>query len=113
LHPASAAETETPRKGLRLIADNVVLAEEIRHTPGIENLLAERLSDTDFFVKTVDRGKIKQELIRAGFPAEDLAGYVKGERVDFAVRAITASGVAFLFSSLPATGGRRLLRQGG
>ncbi len=84
-------------KGLRLTADHVVLAEEIRHAPGIGDLLAERLSDTAFYVRTVDRGRIKQELIRAGFPAEDLAGYAPGERVDFAVRATTASGADFAF----------------
>ena len=44
-----------------------------------------------------DRGRIKQALIKAGFPAEDLAGYVKGERVDFAVRATTSSGNRFSF----------------
>jgi DNA excision repair protein ERCC-3 len=100
-------------KGLRLIADNVVLAEEIRHTPGIVNLLAERLSDTDFFVKTIHRGKIKQGLIRAGFPAEDFAGYAPGERVDFAVRVMTASGADFSFRPYQRQAADAFYAQGG
>ena len=88
---------ERHEKGLLLSADSHILAEEIRHTPGIRDFLAERISETGFFVKTVDRGRIKQELIKAGFPAEDLAGYVAGARVDFGVRAETSSGIPFSF----------------
>jgi len=84
-------------KGLLLSADSDVLAEEIVHTPAIGDLLSERISKTEFHVKAIHRGKIKQELIKAGFPAEDLAGYVKGERVDFAVRTTTSSGLSFSF----------------
>ena len=82
---------------LILSADSHVLAEEIYHTPAIKDLLAERISETEFCVNTFYRGKIKQELIKAGFPAEDLAGYVAGEKVDFAVRDRTVSGFKFSF----------------
>ncbi|MCG6879152.1 MAG: helicase-associated domain-containing protein [Deltaproteobacteria bacterium] len=84
-------------KGLLLSADSDALAEEIAHTPAIGELLQHRLSETEFQIRVLDRGKIKQELIKAGFPAEDLAGYVEGERIDFAVRATTSSGAAFSF----------------
>ena len=84
-------------RGLELSADSETLAEEIVHTPAIGDLLAERISKTEFHIRAVDRGKIKQALIKAGFPAEDLAGYVKGERVDFSVRTTTSSGAGFSF----------------
>ena len=84
-------------KGLRLSADSEPLAEEIVHTPTIGELLAERISKTEFHIRAADRGRIKQALIKAGFPAEDLAGYVKGEQVNFAVRAATLSGKPFSF----------------
>ena len=84
-------------KGLELSADSETLAEEIAHTPHIKVLLTGRISKTEFQIRTVDRGKIKQALIKAGFPAEDLAGYVKGEQVHFAVRTATAGGAPFSF----------------
>ncbi len=84
-------------KGLLLSADSEPLAEEIVHTPTIGDLLAERISKTEFHIRAADRGRIKQALIKAGFPAEDLAGYVKGEQVNFAVRTATLSGTPFSF----------------
>ncbi len=84
-------------KGLLLTADSEPLAEEIVHTPTIGDLLADRISKTEFHIRVADRGRIKQALIKAGFPAEDLAGYIKGERVNFAVRAATLSGTPFSF----------------
>ena len=84
-------------EGLLLYADSELLAEEIVHTPDIKDLLVERISKTEFHIKAAHRGKIKQALIKAGFPAEDLAGYVKGERVNFAVRPATLSGALFSF----------------
>jgi DNA excision repair protein ERCC-3 len=84
-------------KRLLLAADSELLAEEIVHTPDIKDLLVERISKTEFHIKAAHRGKIKQALIKAGFPAEDLAGYVKGERVNFAVRPATLSGALFSF----------------
>ncbi|MCP4574749.1 MAG: DEAD/DEAH box helicase [Deltaproteobacteria bacterium] len=84
-------------KGLLLTADSEPLAEEIVHTPTIGDLLADRISKTEFLIRVADRGRIKQALIKAGFPAEDLAGYIKGERVNFAVRAATLSGMPFSF----------------
>ncbi|MCF8127523.1 MAG: helicase-associated domain-containing protein [Deltaproteobacteria bacterium] len=84
-------------KGLLLSADSDALAEEIAHTPAIGGLLKSRISKTEFQISAFDRGKIKQELIKAGFPAEDLAGYVQGARVDFAVCTQTSSGIPFSF----------------
>jgi DNA excision repair protein ERCC-3 len=83
--------------GLLLCADSEVLAEEIAHTPPIGELLRSRISETAFQISVFDRGKIKQELIKAGFPAEDLAGYVEGHRIDFAVRTTTSAGTPFSF----------------
>ncbi len=82
-------------KGLILSADKETLAEEIVHNKLCIDLLSDRLSATEFLIKPADRGKIKQALIKVGFPAEDLAGYIEGERANFAVRKITLSGEPF------------------
>ncbi len=84
-------------KGLLLSADCATLAEEMVHTPAIGDLLGKRISETGFLVKAADRGKIKQALIKIGYPAEDLAGYVRGELVSFSLRTDTLSGTPFSF----------------
>ena len=84
-------------RGLVLSADTEPLAEEIAHSKSASGLLADRLSETEFLIKSADRGKIKQVLIKIGYPAEDLAGYIKGEQVRFSVLDVTQAGEKFMF----------------
>ena len=79
-------------RGLILCADTKPLAEEIAHSKTVEGLLSVRLSGTEFRIHPLNRGKIKQALIKIGYPAEDLAGYTQGAPVRFAVRDTTRAG---------------------
>jgi len=83
--------------GLQLSADSDPLAEEICHTPAVQDLLGKRISGTQFLIRAADRGRIKQALIKAGFPAEDLAGYIEGMPVHFSVRPTARTGAPFAF----------------
>ena len=68
-----------PAHGLVLHAvDRAVLVEVLRsrRTAG---LLGERLGPEDVVVHPSQRGHLKQVLVKLGWPAEDLAGYVNGE----------------------------------
>jgi len=56
-----------------------------------------RLSGTEFCIHPLNRGKIKQALIKIGYPAEDLAGYTQGAPVRFSVRDTTRVGAKFRF----------------
>ncbi|QFG70327.1 DNA repair helicase XPB [Ornithinimicrobium pratense] len=58
--------------------DRAVLAEVLRHKK-IKPLTAERVDEDTVVVHPSERGHLKQELLKAGWPAEDLAGYVDGE----------------------------------
>ena len=49
-------------------------------------LLGARLSAADVVVHPSERGRLKQVLIKLGWPAEDLAGYVDGEAHPIALR---------------------------
>lgn len=80
---------------LLLTTDDPPLAEEIARNRHIEPFLAARLSATEFRVSPLHRGRIKQALIRIGYPAEDLAGYMAGEFVTQAMRSTTAAGLPF------------------
>jgi DNA excision repair protein ERCC-3 len=84
-------------RGLILETDNVFLAEELDHNKAIKPLLADRLSENEFLIKPVNRGKIKQNLIKIGYPADDLAGYKTGESFEFNIRDSCLSGVSFQF----------------
>ena len=64
---------------LHLVASDAPLAEELSRVRQIAPLLAERLAPDTFRVRAEDRGRLKQALVQAGFPAEDLAGYTAGE----------------------------------
>ena len=84
-------------RGLVLSADTEPLAEEIAHSKQAVGFLSARVSKTEFLIRPADRGKIKQALIKIGYPAEDLAGYIKGERINFSVLETTRAGEKFMF----------------
>lgn len=68
-----------PAHGLVLISsDPAVLAEIVRHKK-IKPMLGERIDADTFTVHPSERGRIKQELLKVGWPAADTAGYVDGE----------------------------------
>ena len=76
-------------------ASDEILAEELAHGKLLAPLLADRLSPTLFRIRQADRGRIKQALIKAGFPAEDVAGYATGESLAVAFRSFTRLGAHF------------------
>jgi DNA excision repair protein ERCC-3 len=68
-----------PTHGLTLhTIDRPVLEEVLRHKR-IQPLLGVRIDDLTVAVHPSERGHLKQELLKVGWPAEDLAGYVNGE----------------------------------
>ena len=81
--------------GLVLLAADPPLAEEISRNKHVAPLLASRLSPVAFRVAPAFRGRIKQALVKIGFPAEDLAGYRDGESLPIGLRPLATSGAAF------------------
>ncbi len=68
-----------PTHGLVLhTTDPPVLAEVMRHKR-IRPMLRERIDELTVAVQPFARGHLKQELVKVGWPAEDLAGFVDGE----------------------------------
>jgi len=58
--------------------DRAVLTEVLRHKR-IKPLIGDRVDDDTVVVHPSERGHLKQELLKVGWPAEDEAGYVDGE----------------------------------
>ena len=68
-----------PAHGLVLESrDAAVLAEIQRHRK-IKPMLGEQIDADTVIVHPSERGRLKQELLKVGWPAEDEAGYVDGE----------------------------------
>lgn len=69
-----------PVHGLVLQALDPTVLEEVLRSRKITPLLGARIDETTVFVHPSERGHLKQALVRLGWPAEDVAGYVDGER---------------------------------
>ncbi|GAA1263174.1 DNA repair helicase XPB [Saccharothrix xinjiangensis] len=68
-----------PAHGLTLASlDRAVLEEVLRHKK-VKPMLGARIDDDTVIVHPSERGRLKQLLLKIGWPAEDLAGYVDGE----------------------------------
>jgi len=68
-----------PVHGLVLHALDRAVLEEVLRSRRTAGLVGERLDATDVVVHPSERGHLKQVLLKLGWPAEDLAGYVDGE----------------------------------
>nr|WP_260152966.1 DNA repair helicase XPB [Hoyosella altamirensis] len=68
-----------PAHGLTLVSlDRAVLTEVLRHKK-IAPMLGAKVDDDTVIVHPSERGRLKQMLLKIGWPADDLAGYVDGE----------------------------------
>ncbi|MFW0795958.1 DNA repair helicase XPB [Gordonia sp. CPCC 205515] len=68
-----------PAHGLTLVSLDRAVLEEIMRNKKVAPMLGARLDDDTVVVHPSERGHLKQILLKVGWPAEDLAGYVDGE----------------------------------
>src|SRR6201747_745885 len=68
-----------PVHGLVLISLDRAVLEEVLRQKKIAPMLGERVDPDTVLVHPSERGRLKQALLKVGWPAEDLAGYVDGE----------------------------------
>ena len=81
---------------LRLITQDQPLLEELARQRGVRDYLGDRLDATSFAIDDTHRGVLKQALIAVGYPAEDLAGYTQGAKLQLALRSQMQSGGPFV-----------------
>ncbi len=67
-----------PQHGLVLRSDDELILTEVSHAKKVGALLGARIDPLTAVVHGSARGELKQLLLKAGWPAEDLAGYVDG-----------------------------------
>ncbi|GGM33430.1 helicase [Micromonospora sonchi] len=68
-----------PAHGLVLRALDRVVLVEVAKSKKLAGMLGAKLDDDTIAVHPSERGRLKQALLKLGWPAEDLAGYVDGE----------------------------------
>jgi DNA excision repair protein ERCC-3 len=71
--------TNDPAHGLVMVSRDRAVLEEVLRNKKIAPMLGSRLDDDTVVVHPSERGRLKQALVKIGWPAEDLAGYVDGE----------------------------------
>lgn len=71
--------TSHPTHGLLLHALDAPVLAEVMRSKRTQGLLGEKIDDDTVIVHPSERGHLKQVLVKLGWPAEDLAGYVDGE----------------------------------
>jgi DNA excision repair protein ERCC-3 len=68
-----------PAHGLVMSTTDRAVLEEILRNKKIAPMLGDRIDDDTVIVHPSERGRLKQALVKVGWPAEDQAGYVDGE----------------------------------
>jgi DNA excision repair protein ERCC-3 len=81
--------------GLVLVASDPALLEEVLRARQVAPLVGRRLGPERVMVDRLGRGRLKQALIKVGWPAADLAGYAPGAPLDIALRTVTTDGEEF------------------
>jgi DNA excision repair protein ERCC-3 len=68
-----------PVHGLVLTTSDRAVLEEVIRSKRVAPMLGVRIDDDTVVVHPSERGRLKQALLKIGWPAEDLAGYVDGQ----------------------------------
>ena len=91
--PAITQISSMPAELLLTSSDKTVMA-EIGAAKPLEKYLTR--NDLGFSLRLIDRGSVKRELIRLGWPVQDEAPFVKGEPLEIRLNEFCASGQPFV-----------------
>lgn len=78
-----------------LISDDKTALEKILANAAVRPYIEKALSPNELLIVPGTRGRIKQALIKIGFPVDDIAGYVTGDPLPFKFRTRTLGGHPF------------------
>jgi len=70
---------------------------EITHQKTIQPLIDRKIDVLTLYIKPESRGRLKQALLKLGYPVEDIAGYVDGDSYNIELRDVTLQGESFNF----------------
>ncbi len=98
---------------LRLTCADVALLAELAELPTLGSLVtADATRPGELQLAAADRGAVKQVLVRHGYPVDDRAGYVAGDRLELHLRTVDARGRPFALRSYQAAAAAAFHRGG-
>jgi DNA excision repair protein ERCC-3 len=80
---------------LLLRSDDQALISEIVNHRRLKKFLLEKVDASTLIIDPAQRGLLKHALVNFGYPAEDLAGYDQGARLEFSLLDVTETGQSF------------------
>jgi len=72
-----------------------LIMEEIFHNRLLQPFIKKKLNYKTLLIDEFHRGRLKQALIKIGYPVDDLAGYVSGDPLDIKLRTVAKGGAPF------------------
>lgn len=91
----SGITLESIPDSIYLVSEDISLVQELLSRKSIVPYITRQISPNSIQVKSIYRGRLKQSLIKIGYPVEDRVGYLKGEPLDFSLREVTLEGKPF------------------
>ena len=80
---------------LRLSVSDDATARALESDEDVGAMIGKKAGSLTFHVDLAERGRLKQALIHAGYPAQDRAGFLDGDFLDIRFRRIARSGKTF------------------
>jgi DNA excision repair protein ERCC-3 len=96
---------------LLLVAEDTAILAEIGAAKSLAKLL--RSCGEGFRLRLTDRGSVKRELIRMGWPVQDMAPLLNGEALELSLRSTAVSGRPFILRDYQTEAARAVLGNGG
>jgi DNA excision repair protein ERCC-3 len=78
-----------------LVSEDKASFDKILANASVRAFIQKAISPTELLIIPGTRGRIKQALIKIGFPVDDVAGYTDGDSLSFRLRSKTLSGQNF------------------
>ncbi|MDR2111160.1 MAG: DEAD/DEAH box helicase [Spirochaetaceae bacterium] len=92
--PSPAGEGDDPADYLYLVTGDEAVGAEIGAVKSLEKYIAK--TALGFRLRLTDRGSVKRELIKLGWPVKDEAPFRAGENLDLSLRTVSRSGRPFI-----------------
>lgn len=94
-NPEKLDEAEHVEKipdSIYLVSEDAGVIQELMSRKSVSQFLNSRTSTTCIELRSIYRGRLKQALIKVGYPVEDRVGYLPGDPIDFDLRKVTLRG---------------------
>ena len=75
-----------------LVSEDTIVIQELMSRKSVSQYITTRLSETSLELRSIYRGRLKQALIKIGYPVDDRVGYLQGDPIDFDLRTTTLKG---------------------